>query len=55
MRQAEVLELFFLIRCSFSVCVFFGILLRSFYVLYFYISIMYLNTVLVLPSCIINR
>jgi len=55
MRQAEVLELFFLIRCSFSVCVFFGILLRSFYVLFFYVSIMYLITVLVLPTGVINR
>jgi len=36
--------------CSFSDCVFFCIVLRSFYVLFFYVSIMHLVTVLVLPT-----
>jgi len=45
----------FLICCSFSDCVFFCIVLRSFYVLFFCVSIMYLITVLVLPTGVINR
>ena len=37
------------------VCAFFCIVLRSFYVLFFYVFIMYLITVLVLPTGVINR